>query len=304
MPPILILGETGTGKGLVARLLHQAGPRARGPFVDVNCAAIPASLLEAELFGFERGAFTDARQGKPGLFQAANRGTLFLDEVGLLPEGLQAKILKAIEEREVRRLGSTRSEPVDLWILTATSEDLLAAIRERRFRPDLYHRLAVLTLAMPPLRERGGDIAALVEHFVALFGPALAIPHEAMARLVRHSWPGNVRELRNVIERACVLARDNVLAIDDTFDRVRAESPGTRIDLPFKGAKHELVQAFERDYVRALLERHAGNLSAATREAQLDRKHLRELVRKRKDADEYDRRRDMTYAHATPPRGE
>ena len=130
-PSVLIVGETGTGKGLLAASLHRASGRAAGPFVDVNCAAIPASLLEAELFGFERGAFTDARQGKPGLFQAANRGTLFLDEVGLLPEGLQAKILKAIEEREVRRLGSTRSEPVDLWILTATSEDLPAAIRER-----------------------------------------------------------------------------------------------------------------------------------------------------------------------------
>ena len=161
-----ILGETGTGKGLLAGILHRAGPRAAGPFVDVNCAAIPETLLEAELFGFERGAFTDARHAKPGLLQTAHRGMLFLDEVGLLPEGLQAKLLKVLEERSVRRLGSTRSEPVDVWIVAATSEDLQAAMRARRFREDLYHRLAVLTLRLPPLRERGEDIVRLAEHFL------------------------------------------------------------------------------------------------------------------------------------------
>src|SRR2546425_4716332 len=166
LPPVLIQGETGTGKGLVARLLHQAGPRPGGPFVDVNCAAIPEPLLEAELFGFERGAFTDARRSKPGLFQTAHRGTIFLDEVGLLPDALQAKLLKVLEERTVRRLGSTRDEAVDVWIVTATNEDLRTAVRERRFREDLYHRLAVLPLALPPLRERGADIGALADHFL------------------------------------------------------------------------------------------------------------------------------------------
>jgi len=167
LPPVLIEGETGTGKGLLARMIHKAGPRADGPFVDVNCAAIPETLLEAEMFGFERGAFTDARRAKPGLFQAANRGTIFLDEVGLLSEPLQAKLLKVLEERSVRRLGATRDEPIDVWILTATNEDLRAAIRERRFREDLYHRLAVLTVTLPPLRERGDDV---VEHLSALDG--------------------------------------------------------------------------------------------------------------------------------------
>ena len=166
LAPILILGETGTGKGLVAGILHRAGPRAAGPVVDVNCAAIPETLLEAELFGYERGAFTDARHAKPGLLQTAHRGMLFLDEVGLLPEALQAKLLKVLEERSVRRLGSTRSEPVDVWIVAATSEDLQAATRARRFREDLYHRLAVLTLHLPPLRERGDDIVRLAEHFL------------------------------------------------------------------------------------------------------------------------------------------
>src|SRR3989475_3717597 len=146
LPPVLIQGETGTVKGLLARMIHRAGPRSDGPFVDVNCAAIPETLLEAEMFGFERGAFTDARRAKPGLFQTANRGMIFLDEVGLLSEALQAKLLKVLEERSVRRLGATRDEPIDVWILTATNEDLRAAIHARRFREDLYHRLAVLTL--------------------------------------------------------------------------------------------------------------------------------------------------------------
>src|SRR3990167_3265747 len=166
LPPVLIEGETGTGKGLLARMLHRAGPRPDGTFVDVNCAAIPETLLEAEMFGFERGAFTDARRAKPGLFQTAHRGTIFLDEVGLLPEALQSKLLKVLEERSVRRLGSTRDEPVDVWVLTATNEDLRRAIRQRRFRADLYHRLAVLTLSLPPLRERGEDVVQLADHFL------------------------------------------------------------------------------------------------------------------------------------------
>ena len=159
-PPILIQGETGSGKSLLARQLHEAG-RSGGPFVAVNCAAIPESLLEAELFGFERGAFTDARQSKAGLFQAAHQGTLFLDEVALLPEALQAKLLTAIEDGAVRRLGSTRSEPVAVWIIAASNQDLVEAVRARRFREDLYHRLAVVVLALPPLRALGSDILLL-----------------------------------------------------------------------------------------------------------------------------------------------
>src|SRR5215470_278234 len=166
LPPVLITGETGTGKGLVAHLIHEMGPRAGAAFVDVNCAAIPDTLLEAELFGFERGAFTDARQAKAGLLQVAHRGTIFLDEIGLMPDALQVKLLKALEDRSVRRLGSTRPEPADAWVLAATSEDLAAAIRMRRFREDLYHRLAVVTIHLPPLRDRGTDIVVLARHYL------------------------------------------------------------------------------------------------------------------------------------------
>jgi transcriptional regulator with AAA-type ATPase domain/tetratricopeptide (TPR) repeat protein len=213
LPPVLIEGETGTGKGLLARVIHRAGPRHDGPFVDVNCAAIPETLLEAEMFGFEKGAFTDARRSKPGLLQTAHRGTIFLDEVGLLSEGLQAKLLKVLEERTVRRLGATRDEPIDVWLLTATNEDLKSAIHARRFREDLYHRLAVLTLTLPPLRERGEDILMLAKHYLSRacndYGvSAKTLAVDAQAALRGYSWPGNVRELANLMERVALLSSD------------------------------------------------------------------------------------------------
>ena len=219
LPPVLIEGETGTGKGLLARLIHKAGPRPDGPFVDVNCAAIPETLLEAEMFGFEKGAFTDARRSKPGLLQTAHRGTIFLDEVGLLSEGLQAKLLKVLEERTVRRLGSTRDESIDVWLLTATNEDLKSAIQGRRFREDLYHRLAVLTLSLPPLRERGPDIVMLAEYYLARactdYGvSAKTLVADARAALTAHAWPGNVRELANLMERVALLSSEPTVTAD------------------------------------------------------------------------------------------
>jgi DNA-binding NtrC family response regulator/tetratricopeptide (TPR) repeat protein len=230
-PPILIEGETGTGKGLVARLIHASGPRAARPFVDVNCAAIPETLIEAELFGYERGAFTDARQAKPGLFQLAHGGTIFLDEIGLLPEGVQAKLLKVIEERAVRRLGGTRGEPVDIAVVSATNEDLEAAVRERRFRADLYHRLAVLTLALPALRERGDDVLVLADHYLAAVSHDYGLPPHAFApdarlALQRYAWPGNVRELRNIIERAALIAESPRITAAMLGLRAVATPPG------------------------------------------------------------------------------
>ena len=218
LPSILIQGETGTGKGLVARLIHRAGPRPSGPFVDVNCAAIPEPLLEAELFGFERGAFTDARQPKAGLFQTAHGGTLFLDEVGLLPERIQAKFLKVLEDQAVRRLGATQSEPADVALVSATSEDLREAVRAHRFRGDLYHRLAVVTVRLPSLAERGSDILLLAEHFLERACREHGLPPrhldaDASGALLAYDWPGNVRQLDNVMERAALFAETEVIGV-------------------------------------------------------------------------------------------
>ena len=215
-PAILLLGETGTGKGLLARLLHRESSRAHGSFVEVNCAAIPETLLEAELFGFERGAFTDARFAKPGLAQAAHGGTLFLDEVGLLPETLQAKLLTLLEERTVRRLGGTRSEPVDALIVAASNGDLGGDVARGRFRQDLYHRLAGLTFTLPPLRERGGDTLTLARVFLArsCADHGLApktLSDAAAAALLAHPWPGNVRELANLMERTALLREEAII---------------------------------------------------------------------------------------------
>jgi transcriptional regulator with PAS, ATPase and Fis domain len=226
--PILILGETGTGKGLVAQAIHGAGPRANGPYVQVNCAAVPDPLFEAELFGFERGAFTGARHAKAGLFQAAAGGTIFLDELNRLPFMLQAKLLKVVEQRTLRRIGSTREEPMDAWIIAASNDNLLARTREGRFREDLYHRLAGVSLRLPPLRERGRDILLLAERFLARasaeYGvPARTLAPSARAVLLAYAWPGNVRELANAMERVVLLSEGPVTA--EVLDLVEPAAP-------------------------------------------------------------------------------
>ena len=262
-PSILLRGETGTGKGLVARTVHRAGPRARAPFVDVNCAAIPETLLEAELFGYERGAFTDARQAKPGLFQLAHHGTLFLDEIGMLSPALQAKLLKVLEDGVVRRLGGTRAEPVDVWIVSATNEDLAEALRARRFREDLYHRLAVLSLELPPLRERGADIILLAELFLARACADYGLPPKTFARDARaaldaYGWPGNVRELGNVVERVALLADESVV----TAAMLALHTTTTVDDRPDTEPSHSMSS---RDQMRAhlleVLTETGGNIS-------------------------------------------
>jgi len=251
LPPVLILGETGTGKGLLAASIHRGSARAGGPFVDVNCSAIPETLVEAELFGFERGAFTDARQAKPGLFQAANGGTIFLDEVGLLPLAMQAKLLKVIEERSLRRLGSTRSDPLDVAIVAATSEDLPTAVQAARFRPDLFHRLAVVTVTLPPLRTRGRDVVLLAEHFLARtcedYGlPTKTLTDDALAALIGHPWPGNVRELANVLERAALLSDGpRLTAADLTLSAVPAPRVGAAVTPADEDDRRQLVDLLE-----------------------------------------------------------
>jgi transcriptional regulator with AAA-type ATPase domain/tetratricopeptide (TPR) repeat protein len=283
MPAVLIQGETGTGKGLVARLLHRLGPRAGGPFVDVNCAAIPEGLIEAELFGFERGAFTDARRAKPGLFQAAHRGTIFLDEIGLLPLALQAKLLKVLEEQTVRRLGSTTNEPVDAWIISATNADLKAAILERVFREDLYHRLAVLTVSLPALRERGSDVLVLAERFLARacddYGlPAKKFSPEAEGRLLRYPWPGNVRELANVAERVALLAEAQVVSAD--MLELPEAAPATPGSALMPSASRPSLQDAMREHLHAALTRTGWNISRTAIMLGISRNTLRARIRK------------------------
>jgi DNA-binding NtrC family response regulator/tetratricopeptide (TPR) repeat protein len=279
-PPVLLLGETGAGKGLVARLLHQGGPRATGPFIDVNCAAVPETLLEAELFGFERGAFTGAAQAKPGLFQAASGGTLFLDEVATLPTDLQAKLLTAIESRQVRRLGSTRSDPVDVWILAATSEDLAGAMRAQRFRPELYHRLATVVLRLPPLRARGQDVLELARHFLARTAADHgAVPKtladDACAALLAYNWPGNVRELANVLERVTLLEDGAVitaplLGLPASGGGVAAEEPARRSGLSLGDLRRR-----EREELIEALTQAGGNITRAAAGLGIPRNTLR-----------------------------
>jgi two-component system, NtrC family, response regulator AtoC len=218
-PPVLITGETGTGKGLVARTIHDLSQRAERPFIEVNCGAIPSQLLESEMFGYERGAFTDARAAKPGLFEAADGGTLFLDEIGAMPLELQVKLLKAIEDKSVRRLGGLRPKVIDVRFIAATNADLERAAQQGTFRADLLYRLKVLTLTLPPLRDRPDDIVPLARHFLAESARRYRRPRRLSApaegRLRAYAWPGNVRELANVLERAVLLQEGEQIGVED-----------------------------------------------------------------------------------------
>jgi len=280
LPALLIQGETGTGKGLLARTLHRAGPRAGGPFQAINCAALPDHLVESELFGFERGAFTDARQAKPGLFQTASGGTLFLDEIGLLPEAVQAKILAAIEERAVRRLGGTRTEAVDVRIIAATNVDLAQAVGEGRFREDLYHRLAVVTLTLPPLRERGEDIALLAERFLERacrdYGvPAKRLLPDARERLLAYPWRGNVRELGNIMERVALLSEGAVVTARMLGLDAGAPAPPTGTHAPPVS-----LDAAVRDRLLDALEQCGWNISEVARQLGITRNTVRARIEK------------------------
>jgi len=286
LPPVLILGETGTGKGLLARAIHDEGPRAAGPFVAINCAAIPETLLEAELFGFEQGAFTDARHAKAGLFQVANHGTLFLDEIGLLPQSLQSKLLTALEDRTVRRLGSTRNEPIDVWIITATSEVVKPGARRPRIREDLFHRLAVVRFQLPPLRERGQDIVTLAEYFLAQactdYGLALRVlAEDARDALLAYPWPGNVRELANLMERVALLTEVRVLTAD-TLELAGPRGQGTTLSHDADAAAGQeastlesAIGEVERARILQALEETRGNITHAAARLGITRNTLR-----------------------------
>ncbi|MFN3476031.1 MAG: sigma-54-dependent transcriptional regulator [Candidatus Methylomirabilales bacterium] len=249
---VLIQGESGTGKEVIAKAIHQGSPRRERPFVKVNCAALPETLLESELFGYERGAFTGAVTSKPGRFELAHGGTLFLDEVGDLSLATQAKLLRVLQEGEFERLGGTKTLQVDVRIVAATNQDLAQAVKEKRFREDLYYRLNVITITLPPLRERREDIPLLAQHFLMLYARRnnkmiKGFSREAFDLLVDYPWPGNVRELENAIERAVVLSRDEVIDVDDLPEALVGEAPGERaitipLGTPLEEVERRLIE--------------------------------------------------------------
>lgn len=295
-PTVLITGETGTGKGLVARVLHYNGSRAERPFIEVNCAAIPESLVESELFGHERGAFTDARTSRTGLFQAADRGTLFLDEIGCIPPPIQVKILKALEEKSVRPIGGRAERSVDIQVVAATNSDLEKMVRDGSFREDLYFRLRVATLAVPPLRERGDDILTLAERFLRELTASYRLPfrglsQDARTALLRYRWPGNVRELRNTLDRALLfgegsnvdaaslgLPADRASALPVSPVYAESGAPGRiEIQIPDQGLSFDEV---ERGLLESALRKAGGNQSQAARLLGMSRDTLRYRLEK------------------------
>ncbi len=279
----LISGESGTGKELIARAIHRNSQRAGRPFVAVNCAAITESLLESEMFGHERGAFTGALAQKKGRFELADGGTLFLDEIGELPVPLQAKLLRALQEQEFERVGGTRPVRVNVRLVAATNRDLASAIRNGTFRQDLYYRLNVVSLHLPPLRERREDIAALARHFARTYGAAIRhrpveLTQAALDRLCAHDWPGNVRELENTIERAVVLATSQTLGTDD-FRDVTTVAPSRDTSTHAVGPYHDAVDALKKDLVRRAIDEAGGNVTAAARLLELHPNYLHRLMR-------------------------
>jgi DNA-binding NtrC family response regulator len=286
-PAVLITGETGTGKEVVARALHYDGPRKSGPFIELNCGSIPAQLLEAELFGHERGAFTDAKERKLGLVEAADGGTLFLDEVGDMDPALQVKLLKLLEEKTVRRLGSVRDQKVNVRIIAATHQPLERRIAEGRFRSDLYFRLRIVQLALPALRERGRDILLLARAFLARqsarYGkPGLRLGPEAEQALLAYEWPGNVRELRNVIEQTVLLAGEPViqaaqLSLCPPLGIVTAPDAGSA---PASGAAQLSLDQVEREMLERALDNSGWNVTQASRLLGISRDTLRYRMEK------------------------
>ncbi|HYJ10473.1 MAG TPA: sigma-54 dependent transcriptional regulator, partial [Polyangiaceae bacterium] len=294
---ILIEGETGTGKDMLARAVHQQSQRKDQPFVVVDCGAVSYSLIESELFGHERGAFTGAVATRQGAFELAGRGTVFLDEVGELPIDVQPKLLRVLESGEFRRVGGNKTLRAEARIIAATKRNLKEEVERGKFREDLYFRLSVVPITVPPLRTRREDVPSLVERFLEVArkrdtaAASISLSRETIAALSAHDWPGNVRELRNVLDRAIYIATaggEREVRLLDLPVSASASSPGSAREpaSEFSAAKSyreirtDFEAEFERRYVSWLLDRHAGNISAAAREAKMDRKHLYDLARK------------------------
>jgi DNA-binding NtrC family response regulator len=284
---VLIRGESGSGKELVADALQAAGDRSGGPFIKINCAAIPAHLVEDELFGHVRGAFTDARSDKAGLFEEAHRGTLFLDEIGDMDPGIQSRLLRVLEDGKVRRLGSQQEREVDVRVIAATNTDLETAVEEGRFRQDLYYRLAHLPIDVPPLRERGDDIRLLFEHFLSAFCDrgrrrCPQLEPAVLERLSRWSWPGNVRELRSLAERLAVLAGDPI-DLDQLPEPYRSGEPAAELDLDLAHGigivdLRQFRRQCEKQYIEAVLESTGWNVSEAARLLGIHRSRLHQKL--------------------------
>jgi DNA-binding NtrC family response regulator len=285
---VLIQGESGTGKELVARALHRGGPRADRPMVVINCAALQESLLESELFGHEKGAFTSAVAAKPGLFELADRGTLFIDEIGEMAAALQAKLLRAIEDGRIRRVGSTREIVTDVRIIAATNRKLAEDVAAGRFRSDLYYRLNVLTITLPPLRGRAGDLPLLVQHFLTRDprGPH-AIDPDALQTLGRYPWPGNVRELANVIERAKILAEGPSITVDDLPAEIGRAPTDAKLPAasPHAAPAGTDLDAIERSHILRVVEAERGNKARAARALGVSRRKLYRLLERHGLAD-------------------
>ncbi len=289
---ILVVGESGTGKELIARAIHANSPRAGEAFVPVDCASLPENLLESELFGHEKGAFTGAARTKPGLMETAHRGTVFLDEIAELATGLQVKLLRALQERQIRRVGGTRQIDVDVRLVSATNRDLQDLVAKGQFREDLYYRVNVIPIHLPPLRERKGDVTLVAHHFLKKYGegrerPLGGFAQDALECLEAYPWPGNVRELQNVVERACALADGDTITLRDLPEHVRSpraaggpRTPAAAANLPLKEAKARWMSELEGAYLAELLKRHGGNVSQAARAAGIDRKTFHRLINK------------------------
>ncbi len=285
---VLIIGESGTGKELIARAIHYNSSRSSGPFVPLNCAAIPDTLLESELFGYLRGTFTDAKKDRKGLFQQAAGGTLFLDEIGEVPLNLQAKLLRVIEDKEVRPLGATRAEKVDVRLLAASNRDLEQLVEEGMFRQDLFYRLNVIRIVLPPLRERTEDIPLLVDHFIRKFARASnravgGITEDALAALINYRWPGNVRELEHTLERAVLLGKNDLIIREDLPPQVTAiNTKGALLGEALAG--NYTLRELEQEYVIKVLDKTGGNKTEAANILGVDRttlyRKLEEIKRK------------------------
>jgi two-component system response regulator HydG len=280
---VLVTGESGTGKELVARAIHGRSRRSKGPLVAINCAAVPESLLESELFGHARGAFTDARTAELGLFQRANHGTVFLDEIGDMPLGLQPKLLRVLQERVVRPIGGREEIPIDVRVIAATNRDLESAVEEGRFREDLYYRVNVVLVPLPPLRSRGGDILPLAQHFLAHFAARAdkrvsGIAPAAAEKLVTYPWPGNVRELQNCMERAVALTRFDQIAVDDLPEKVRTYRRSHVLVTSDDPSELVPLEEVERRYLARVMEAVNGNKTAAARVLGIERKRLYRML--------------------------